>query len=233
MKKINIYKNISCLPIKIENDLESFFLNKIESNKGFYSVAINAEKIIRATENPSFSEIVEASELPVPDGSASIILFKKKGFLVKKIDLPQFTVKFCSNRGLRLAIVGASKENNRLAIENLQKDFPKLKLVFGIDGYVSEKAIFDRINYHKPNVIILGLGSPKQEIFSVKLTRLFPSLIVINSGGAIDVFSGAVKRAPIWIQQTYFEWLYRIVMQPKRIKRYIKLIKFVNIYFKA
>lgn len=233
MKKIFIYKNISCIPFNNYSEIEEYISSHISINKGFYSVAINAEKLIRSDEDDKFSKIVEDSIFPIPDGIAAVLLLKKKGFKTKKINLPEFIVQYCSDNNLKLALVGATPRNNQLACKNLIKTNKDLNIVLGLDGYKDQENIISEINKCKPEVVLLGLGSPKQEFLAEKLHKTFPDLVIINCGGAIDVFSGLIKRAPVFIQNLNIEWLYRMIIQPTRIRRYLKLIKFLPIYFKS
>ena len=214
-------------------EMEAFIDDKMSKEIGFYSIAINAEKLIRAEEDIFFSNIVETSIFPVPDGVAGILLLKKKGIHARKMNLPRFIVEYCEKKKLKIGLVGATSESNLIACNNLKKKYPRLNLVLNLNGYSKEEKIVAELNKSNPDVILLGMGSPKQEILSKKLNKLFPKLIIINCGGAIDIFSGKVKRAPSFIQNLQIEWLYRMIVQPKRIKRYIHLIKFIKIYMKS
>lgn len=233
MKKEIISGKIGCIPFSKEEELVKFLNDKISSGTGFYSIAINAEKLIRANEDKNFSKIVEDSIFPIPDGIAATLLLKKKGFQSKKIDLPEFIVRYCADNSLKLALVGATSKSNTLACENLVKKNKDLDIVLGLDGYKNEKNIISEITECRPDIVLLGLGSPKQEFLAKKLHQTFPNLVIINCGGAIDVFSGLVKRAPVLIQNLNIEWLYRLIIQPTRIRRYLKLFKFLPIYFKS
>jgi len=232
LNKKNIYKNIGCIPITNEIEMEAFFDEKVSLKEGFYSVAINAEKIIRSDEDENFSKIVEESIFPIPDGIAALLMLKKKGFKAQKVDLPKFAIDYSAKKQLKLGLIGTTQENNTLACSNLIKSFPTLNL-FGVHGYLNNNSIIEKIREEKPNIILLGMGSPKQELLAKRIHHEFKSLIIINCGGAIDILSGKVKRAPKVIQYLNAEWLYRMIIQPRRIKRYLKLFRFLPIYFKA
>ena len=233
MKKEVIFGKIGCIPFSTDEQLVRFLNEKFSSRTGFYSIAINAEKLIRSNEDECFSKIVEEAIFPIPDGIAAVLLLKKKGFKAKKIDLPKFIVRYCSENNLKLALIGATSKNNEFACKNLIKKHKDLNIVLGLDGYKDEEIMISEIRRCKPEVVLLGLGTPKQEFLAKKLHQIFPNIVFVNSGGAIDVFSGSVKRAPVFIQNLNIEWLFRMIIQPTRIRRYSSLFKFIPIYFKS
>ena len=87
-------------------------------------------------------------------------------------------------------------------------------------GYQDEKKVVDKINLVKPDILLVGLGSPKQEKFIYENLKKMPSVkLAIGVGGAFDFISGHVKRAPHILQKIGLEWLWRLALEPKRIKR--------------
>lgn len=207
--------------------LDYFILNSI----GTFSVAINAEKIIRCHEDHDFKEIVNQSLFQVPDGVGALLFIKKiKGYKSIKVDLPRIALEYSNLNKISLAIIGANEKNNERAFNAVKNDFPFIKLVGRLNGYSNFENILEFLCISKPQILLFGLGSPKQEIMASKLIKIFPTLLIINCGGAIDVLSGSVKRAPNFIQKFNLEWLYRLVTQPQRFKRQIKLFKILPIY---
>lgn len=222
---------IKCYYFSSNSDVFSAFDYFFSNSIGTYSVAINAEKIIRCHEDPFFKEIVNQSLFQVPDGFAALLFIKKViGLKSIKVDLPRLALEYSNLNELRMAIIGSNEENNNLAFSYIKKNYFNICLVGRLNGYNDFEAIVKFLINCKPEIILLGLGSPKQEIISSKLLSLFPNLLIINCGGAIDVLSGSVKRAPSIIQELNLEWLYRLLSQPKRFKRQIKLFKILPIY---
>jgi len=82
-------------------------------------------------------------------------------------------------------------------------------------------------NKQSVDILFVAFGSPKQELWISKNLENLPVKVVIGVGGAFDFISGNVKRAPLWIQKAGLEWLFRLIIQPWRIKRQLSLIKFV------
>lgn len=226
----NIYRTISCLDFRSKIDVYNFFDSKINNKVGFYSVAINAEKLIRCSEDQSFSSIVSNSIMPVPDGIGAIMLLKRNGFNANKIDLPLCSLEYANLNNLSIGIIGSDKINNQLACQKINARYQNIKISLSIDGYQSKKFIKSTLLNNKIDLLLLGMGSPKQEFFSAEISKLLPELVIINCGGAIDVLSGKLPKAPVWVQKFNVEWLFRLILQPKRFFRYLKLIKFLKIY---
>ena len=82
-------------------------------------------------------------------------------------------------------------------------------------------------NKQSVDILFVAFGSPKQELWIAQNLQNLPAKVVIGVGGAFDFISGNVKRAPLWIQKLGLEWLFRLLIQPWRIKRQLSLIKFV------
>lgn len=193
-------------------------------NSGGYSVAINAEKLIAIEKNIELQLAVENASLRVVDGASLSLLSKLKGGRkLPKVNMPAQIIGFAKEYNYTIDIVGSTKSTNARAVRNLQSQLGELVLG-GIDGYASEQDIIDYIDQSNADIILLGLGSPKQELLSNKLCTK-PKRIVINCGGAIKVLAGEVKSAPDFVANSYFEWLYRLMLEPKKIFRIFSLIK--------
>lgn len=225
MKFYNI-SNVRCACTQDINEIKDFLRQSAQNRVGFYSIAINAEKLIRAAEDEDFQKIVNDSLLPVVDGiGANLFLLRNYRKTSLRVNLPLEAVKVADEMGLRLGVIGGSEESNSLAVNNLLARYKNLKIPFRLNGY-SKNIIGNKI-IGDMDMILLGLGSPLQEYVAKELNRTYPSLIIINCGGAIDVFSGLVKRAPYVVQLIGIEWLYRLLSQPHRFKRQIKILKLI------
>lgn len=184
-------------------------------------VTINPEMILSAKSNPDFAEIINSAELVIPDGIGVQLGLKILGHNVRRIAGIEFgrklIDKFASHS---TAFVGAKPEIIQKAVENLKKEVPNLNAVYVQDGYFKDDdRVLDELTVANPKLVLVALGSPKQEIFISKAKNLLPNALFIGLGGSFDVWSGVVERAPeIW-QKLGLEWLYRTVKEPKRFKR--------------
>lgn len=184
-------------------------------------VTINPEMILSAKSNPDFAEIINSAELVIPDGIGVQLGLKILGHNVRRIAGIEFGRKLIDKFASQpTAFVGAKPEIIQKAVENLKKEVPNLNAVYVQDGYFKDDdRVLDELTAANPKLVLVALGSPKQEIFISKAKNLLPSALFIGLGGSFDVWSGVVERAPeIW-QKLGLEWLYRTVKEPKRFKR--------------
>ena len=115
----------------------------------------------------------------------------------------------------------------------LKKKYPKLVISGTCDGYCESEESIKKINDSDANILFVALGSPKQEMFILEnRERLTNIKILMPVGGSFDVISNSIKRAPNWIIKLNLEWLYRLIRQPWRIFRQLKLIKFILLVIK-
>lgn len=184
-------------------------------------VTINPEMILSAKSNPDFAEIINSAELVIPDGIGVQLGLKILGHNVRRIAGIEFGRKLIDKFASQpTAFVGAKPEIIQKAVENLKKQVPNLNAVYVQDGYFKDDdRVLDELTAANPKLVLVALGSPKQEIFISKAKNLLPNALFIGLGGSFDVWSGVVERAPeIW-QKLGLEWLYRTVKEPKRFKR--------------
>lgn len=184
-------------------------------------VTINPEMILSARRNADFAEIINSAELVIPDGIGVQLGLKILGHNVRRIAGIEFGRKLIDKFASQpTAFVGAKPEIITKAVENLKKEVPNLNSVYVQDGYFKDDdRVLDELTVANPKLVLVALGSPKQEIFISKAKNLLPNALFIGLGGSFDVWSGVVERAPeIW-QKLGLEWLYRTVKEPKRFKR--------------
>jgi len=218
MKTIEIL-NCPCIATNSESELKKYINQLIVHKTGGYSVAINANKVVMYNENIEINEIINNSILPTIDGggiSLGIKLIHKKYY--KRIDLPKLILELANDNKLRLFILGAAEDMNKMAVENINVKYPNIKIVGRQHGYYQNiDDVIKLLKETKPQVAFVALGSPRQEILSSKLYKLLNGIIFIGCGGAIDVLGGKEKRPHVIIGDNHLEWLYRFIRNPKRI----------------
>ncbi len=132
--------------------------------------------------------------------------------------------------GYRVFIYGAKEEVNKKAVERLKEMFPGINIVGRSNGYVSEadmQNLIKQINESKAQVLFVALGSPKQEKWIAEYLPKLNVNICQGIGGTLDTIAGTVKRAPLFFRKTGTEWIYRLIKQPKRIKRHVVIWVFI------
>lgn len=213
----------------IEIDSESFewsvdrAFDLMSHDKVSQVITINPEMYKECETNQEFRKIIDEAELVVPDGVGIklALLLKGKGIeRVPGIDFARKILEGCAKEGKRVAIIGSKEEVIVKAVENLKGEIEGLNIVYYHNGYFSDNnEIYEKLKEANADLILVALGSPKQEYFIYNAKNILPPCLMVGIGGSLDVWSGTVKRAPeIW-QKLGLEWLYRTVLQPERFKR--------------
>jgi N-acetylglucosaminyldiphosphoundecaprenol N-acetyl-beta-D-mannosaminyltransferase len=169
----------------------------------------------------------QSADLLIPDGISIVLsarlLHGARVSRVPGVDLMHRICAMAARLKLGVFVYGAQEEINRKAAERLKILYPGLDIVGRSHGYVKEQAmsdLIDLINLSGAEILFLALGSPNQEKwYAAHCRELYNIKICQGIGGTLDVIAGTVQRAPkIW-QRCNAEWLYRLLQDPKRIKR--------------
>ncbi|MDV6378230.1 WecB/TagA/CpsF family glycosyltransferase [Sporosarcina sp. GW1-11] len=210
----------------------------IDEGKKSLVVAINPEKLMKAKEDPELKALLNRAEFQIPDGIGVILASKlKKGQIrsrVTGIDMMDRIVQEAAVRGKRIFLYGAKPGVAEAAAAKLQTMYPEIQIAGVQHGYEKDvQVVLDAINQAQPDILFVAMGSPKQEQWIEQhREHLYPTLFQ-GVGGSFDVLAGNIKRAPIAFQKMGAEWLYRLLLEPSRIKRQMNLPKFlVEVYKK-
>lgn len=204
----------------------------IERRDGAFVVTPNPEIVMMARENDELKEAIEKAELVLPDGIGIIYGAKILGTPLKErvpgIDFACGVMNGLAERNGSVYLLGAKPGVAERAGANLQTTYPGLRVVGTHDGYFEDEApIVREINDLKPDLLFVCLGFPKQELWMVKHVRTLDVGLMAGLGGSLDVFAGVVQRAPVIWQKFGLEWLYRLIKEPSRIGRMMKLPQFL------
>ena len=176
-----------------------------------------------ADNDSSFASIVREAEMVIPDGIGIKIGLKLTGKNVARIPGIDFAKKLLKEAALSnipVAIIGSKEEVITKAIENLQNEISGLNIVYYHNGYFdNDEEIYSELKNHSPKLILIAMGSPRQEKFIYEAKKKLNPALMVGIGGSLDVWSGFVKRAPKIYQVLGLEWLYRTITQPSRFKR--------------
>lgn len=130
----------------------------------------------------------------------------------------------------RFYLVGGKDSVIKQTVVQLRAEFQGIDIVNYRNGYLKTEieiqALIDDIADKKPDVVFVAMGSPKQELLMERIREKHPALYQ-GLGGSFDVYTGIVKRAPVWWVEHHIEWLYRLILEPTRIKRQVHLVKFL------
>lgn len=223
--------------IPVDNVDKKEALSKIESflktDSPHFAVAINPEKIIKAYKDCELKEILKKGDLNFVDGIGVIWcakIFYKERFKkrVPGIDLFLDLLKLASEKKYSVFLLGSTENAIQNAVKSLQNSFPELKIAGYHNGYFkNEKEVVQTIAKSNADILFVGMGSPKQEKFIFRNLKNLNVKFAMGVGGSFNVLSGEFKRAPALIQNLGLEWLYRFLLDPKRLPRILSLPKFV------
>ncbi|MFR1672031.1 MAG: WecB/TagA/CpsF family glycosyltransferase [Candidatus Gastranaerophilaceae bacterium] len=186
-------------------------------------VTINPEMIDNAVKNKQFAQIIQEAQLVIPDGVGVEIGLKILGHKVRRIAGIEFSrnmINIFAKEGKSIGFLGAKPEIIEKAVVNIKSETPEADIVYVQDGYFKdEQKVLKDLQEKQPKLLLVALGSPKQEEFIYKAKNILPDSLMIGVGGSFDVWSGVVQRAPEIYQKLGLEWLYRTIKEPARFKR--------------
>lgn len=201
---------------------------KMINNEKCFIVTANPETIMLSQKNKTIEEILLNNDiLKVPDGISIVKACQKKELNIKEritgCDLSKSIFELADKHKKTLYLFGAKKDIVENLKKKLEKDFSNLKIVKTSNGYIKDREKIKKdILKLKPDICLVALGIPDQELFINDIFDKVEKGIFMGVGGTFDVLSGSKKRAPKIFIKLNLEWFYRIITEPKRIKRFFK-----------
>jgi len=192
---------------------------------------LNPELIMKAEHAPSLHQHYQDAWLRLADGIGLVWAINHRHKTRINRICGSDIVPALLAHPISIYVLGATNKNCQKAVENIQRDYPSVKICGHHHGYFSEsekKQILSTIVDTQPDLVLVGLGCPKQEEFIHDLHKNAKRGIAIGVGGVIDMIAGNVKRAPKWVQRCHLEWLYRVFQQPNRITRLKIIFPFIH-----
>lgn len=224
------------------SDMAQFvdYLNQQGALKTGTLVAINAEKVLTAEADAALSQLINAAEYKYADGISIVRSIRKKypQAQVSRIagaDLWEALMERAGREGTPVFLIGGKPSVLAQTIDKLRRQW-NVNIVGSQDGFFTpdqRDALFTRIRESGAKLVTVAMGSPRQEILMRDCKAGYPDALYMGVGGTYDVFTGQVKRAPeIW-QRMGLEWLYRLISQPSRLKRQLRLLKYLKYHWRG
>ena len=208
----------------------SYLFDNFDKARGNYICAANVHTTVTAHEDENYKVVQNNSFLTLPDGMPLSVVGRKRGYSsMDRVTGPDFleeVLRRTANTKYKHFFYGNTQENLNAFVNKARELFPELKIV-GAEPSVfrplsekEEDELLQRIHNSGADFVWVALGAPRQEIFCNKLAKK-TNAVWIAVGGAFNVISGVIPRAPQWLQNHSLEWFYRFLKEPKRLfKRY-------------
>ncbi len=221
---------VSCTAYRDEQQAEAHVAFAVRQGVVGYTVAINAEKLMRCDADPQFRRLVQQAAIKVPDGAGAVLALRLLcGARSAKVDFPRASLAAADRLGAecRLGVIGATTRSNEAAVAAIARHYPNAHIVVNRSGYVVEDDLLEDLLRARPQLCLVAMGTPKQELFAMRAVQAGVPCLFVGCGGALDILSGQSVRAPAWMVDNYLEWLYRLLQQPSRWRRQLVLPLFL------
>jgi N-acetylglucosaminyldiphosphoundecaprenol N-acetyl-beta-D-mannosaminyltransferase len=195
------------------------------AQRRLHIVTLNAEMVVAAQQDGELDRIIREAHLIIPDGAGVVWAVRLSGQQINRlpgVELSLAALNRAAQLGRKVALIGARQEVLEKLLYELPTQMPGLQIVASHNGFFTEEdaeAVAEQIADHKPDLVLVALGVPKQEFFIDRFAHAFPQAVMVGVGGSFDVWAGEVKRAPKVMRDLHLEWLYRLAVEPWRWRR--------------
>jgi len=196
---------------------------------------VNPEFVMEARRNPAFRKLLNTADLTTPDGIGIILAGRLLGTPFKGratgVALVDRLAAISEREGYTLFLLGAGPGVAKEAAQALAQKHKGVHIAGTYAGSPRKEdlpEILSRVNEAQPDVLLVAYGAPRQDLWISDHRRLFPPSVKVamGVGGVLDYLSGRVPLAPPWLRRVGLEWLYRLVKQPWRWRRIVKVFAF-------
>lgn len=226
---------ISILGIKVnpitESELNREIARIITREQKELILNVNVNAINQALKHPFMKELLNRARIVFCDGYGVVMGARILGAVIPErityADWMWSLSALCEREGFSFYFLGAREGIAARAAEKLRERYPSLKIAGIQNGYFAKTgrendAVIDRINRSRPDILVLGLGMPAQEHWLSANWERVNAHIALTGGACFDFISGTVRRAPRWMADNGLEWVYRLLLEPRRMfVRYI------------
>ncbi|BAZ49466.1 UDP-N-acetyl-D-mannosaminuronic acid transferase [Nostoc sp. NIES-4103] len=222
------------IPVHVMSNYPGWLLECLQQSIGTHVVTLNAEMTMQAERNTALAKVIQDAELVIPDGAGVVLylrwLFWQKVQRCPGIELAETLLREVGQQPTtKVFFYGGAPGVATKAAEFWQQQIPTLNIAGTHSGYHSpeeEEQLKQTLAQLQPQVIFVGLGVPRQELWIAQNRHLCPQAIWIGVGGSFDIWSGTKTRAPAWLGKNNLEWLYRLYQEPWRWRRMLALPEF-------
>jgi len=224
--------------VEVVDTIKENLINKVQT----VIFTPNTEIVMAAKKDNMIKEILNQGDIVIPDGIGLLHGAKLKNIIIKErvtgFDTSMNLLRIANENSYGLYLLGGKEGVTDEAITNIRLQYPNIRISGHHHGYFKgshndgvfseiENSIVEEINNSKTDILFVGFGFPKQEIWIHNNKNRLDCSIIIGNGGVIDILAGQAKRAPDIFIKLGLEWLYRLATNPSRIKRQLVLPLFL------
>ena len=207
-----------------------------KQTRPFWIVTANPEILLTARKNPAYWQILRQADVRIVDGFGLQLMGWLCGARPKRqsgADLAFEILRRAEKENWQVALVGGAEGVAEKAAREIRKKFSKLKICAADGGQIDAQGVGDaeasqtlkKLLEQKPEVIFVAFGHPKQEAWIARHIQDFSNLqIILGVGGTFDFWAGRIKRAPKFMRRVGLEWLWRLIVEPKRWRRILNAV---------
>ncbi|MEB7996847.1 WecB/TagA/CpsF family glycosyltransferase [Staphylococcus saprophyticus] len=227
------FDNVTLLEMR--NNIKRFFL--ADEGENLFIVTANPEIVDYATENEAYRKLINSADYVIPDGTgivkAASILKTPLKTRVPGIELMEECLKIANANNQKVFLLGAKNDVVMKAEQKLTEKYPDINFDFHHGFFdLTDEMVLKQVTSFNPDYIFVGMGYPRQEQWIERHAHRFNTTVLMGVGGSIEVFSGTKKRAPVLFRKMNLEWVYRLLIDWKRIGRIKAIPKFLYKVFK-
>lgn len=222
---------IQCAP-NLESAVAEFDEAFLVERRAGYSAALNAEKLFLSQKDSGVFELLNDAKFRYLDGIGAVWAAERKyrrPFVrLPGVELWLDIAKRAAQRGAKIAVIGGTEVVNQKAVDLLKINH-SVEVAYSRDGYFTDDeccVIAEELKAKDIAFTVVAMGSPRQENFARTMMAMSVPSFFFGVGGSLDVFTGNVKRAPRIFRDNRAEWLYRLLKQPKRSGRQLRLVPY-------
>lgn len=224
------------LPIHLIDDYTLWLKSRLQEGIGTHVVTLNAEMSMLAETHPTLAAIIHQADLVIPDGAGVVLYLQMHGKKVNRcpgIELAESLLHTAQPKAPRPRVFfyGGAPGVAATAAQAWQEKLPDLNIVGVQHGFIQAaeaEQLQQTLKDIQPQLIFVGLGVPRQELWIAENRALCPQATWIGVGGSFDIWAGIKSRAPGWLANNHLEWLYRLYQEPWRWRRMLALPVFAR-----
>ena len=238
-----ILPKIKIMSLNFKNKSKAEYLQDIKSrlnnNRKTAIFTPNPQILLSVTKNKKLLKVFKSADILVPDGTGILLAAKLKGTPLKErvagIELAEDILRFAQNKKLSVFLLGGKPHVAALAANRLRCSMPNINICGCHHGYFDKRGyenntVLKKIKAANPDILFVCFGSPIQEewIYNNFHSRDLHSIrLAIGLGGSLDVWSGKLHRAPKIFRKLSCEWLWRVLLEPKRVGIFVDIPRFL------